>query len=119
MDNIKTWQERRKDITRYWLTSDEKAMKEEITELRHALYVRDVEIDRISISAQQNADAAVEAEDKLEILRDAAQQGLDALKENHQWHQEYDYVDGYPESLMKKQNTEVITSLTAALEKKP
>jgi len=52
-----------------------------------------------------------------EMLREAAQQALDVLKENHQWHQEYDYVDGYPESFMEKQNTEVITSLTAALTK--
>jgi len=49
------------------------------------------------------------------VLREAVQQALDVLKENHQWHQEYDYVDGYPESFMEKQNTEVITFLSAAL----
>jgi len=81
MNEIKTWQERTKADG--WRRKKGTYMQREIADLREridalctALYVRDVEIDRISISAQQNADAAVEAEDKLEIHRAAALKGM-------------------------------------------
>jgi len=102
---IKTWKERRQPDGPYWQTS-ETAMQAEISDLRTALYVRDVEIDRISISAQQNADAAVEAEDKLEILRAAAQQGLEAL----------DFLQGV--GAVHPSGTKAIAALTIALTKK-
>jgi len=44
------------------------SLEAEITDLRTALAERDIEIDRISISAQQNAEASVAAEDKLDAL---------------------------------------------------
>jgi len=81
------------------------SLRAEIEKLCTTLDVRDVEIDRISISAQQNAEAAVEAEDKLEILRAAAQQGLDALE----------FLQGV--GAVHPSGTKAIAALSAALTK--